>query len=97
MTYDIRFYAQAPRDGALMEIIVNVEAQNKYNPGYPLIKRGVYYVSRMISAQNGVDFKNGEYGKLKKGVLDLDLPERAERAAQQHYALHFAGRAARGE
>ena len=49
-----------------MEIIVNVEAQNKYNPGYPLIKRGVYYVSRMISAQNGVDFKNGEYGKLKK-------------------------------
>ena len=66
MTYDIRFYAQAPRDGTLMEIIVNVEAQNKYNPGYPLIKRGVYYVSRMISAQNGVDFKNGEYGKLKK-------------------------------
>ena len=66
VTYDIRFYAQAPRDGALMEIIVNVEAQNKYNPGYPLIKRGVYYVSRMISAQNGVDFKSGEYGKLKK-------------------------------
>ena len=66
VTYDIRFYAQAPRDGTLMEIIVNVEAQNKYNPGYPLIKRGVYYVSRMISAQNGVDFKNGEYGKLKK-------------------------------
>ena len=50
----------------MMEIIVNVEAQNKYNPGYPLIKRGIYYVSRMISAQNGVDFKNGEYGKLKK-------------------------------
>ena len=66
VTYDIRFYAQAPRDGTLMEIIVNVEAQNKYNPGYPLIKRGVYYVSRMISAQNGVDFKSGEYGKLKK-------------------------------
>ena len=66
VTYDIRFYAQAPRDGTLMEIIVNVEAQNKYNPGYPLIKRGIYYVSRMISAQNGVDFKNGEYGKLKK-------------------------------
>ena len=61
-----RFYAQAPRDRTLMEIIVNVEAQNKYNPGYPLIKRGIYYVSRMISAQNGVDFKNGEYGKLKK-------------------------------
>ena len=66
VTYDIRFYAQAPRDGTLMEIIVNVEAQNKYNPGYPLIKRGVYYVSRMLSAQNGVDFKSGEYGKLKK-------------------------------
>ena len=66
VTYDIRFYAQAPRDGTLMEIIVNVEAQNKYNPGYPLIKRGIYYVSRMLSAQNGVDFKSGEYGKLKK-------------------------------
>ena len=65
----------------MMEIIVNVEAQNKYNPGYPLIKRGIYYVSRMLSAQNGVDFKSGEYGKLKK-VCSIWICLNAPRAAQ---------------
>ena len=66
VSYDIRFQALAPRDGSLMRIIVNVEAQNRYNPGYPLIKRGIYYASRLISAQHGVEFERSEYGKIKK-------------------------------
>ena len=66
VTYDIRFLALAPRDGTLMRIIVNVEAQSRYDPGYPLVKRGIYYASRMISAQKGVEFQGSEYGKIKK-------------------------------
>ena len=66
VNYDIRFHALAPRDGALMRIIVNVEAQNRYNPGYPLIKRGIYYVSRLISAQHGREFERSGYGKIRK-------------------------------
>lgn len=51
VTYDIRFMASAPVSGELIQLIINVEAQNDFYPGYPLIKRGIYYCSRMISAQ----------------------------------------------
>lgn len=69
--YDVRFDAVAPRakaDGQEERIclIVNVEAQNKFNPGYPLVKRAVYYCSRLISAQRGSVFGKSEYGKIKK-------------------------------
>ena len=51
--YDIRFSALAPRDGRQIKLIINVEAQNAYRPGYPLVKRALYYAARMISAQTG--------------------------------------------
>lgn len=66
VTYDIRFWALAPRSGELIRLIINIEAQNDYYPGYPLIKRGVYYGSRMISSQYGTEFVNQDYSKLKK-------------------------------
>ena len=46
--YDIRFLAIAPVSGELIRLIINIEAQNDFYPGYPLIKRGIYYCSRMI-------------------------------------------------
>ena len=64
--YDIRFYATAPAGDGRIGLIINLEAQNKYNPGYPLLKRALYYCSRMISAQHGVEFTRSEYGKIKK-------------------------------
>ena len=66
VTYDIRFYAIAPRNGELLRLIVNVEAQNDFYPGYPIIKRGLYYCSRMISSQYGVEFTHAHYEKIKK-------------------------------
>ena len=41
ITYDIRFNALAPVSGELIGLIINLEAQNKYDPGYPLTKRGI--------------------------------------------------------
>ena len=64
--YDVRFYATAPSEDGLIGLILNVEAQNRYNAGYPLLKRAIYYCSRMISAQYGTEFTKGEYGKIKK-------------------------------
>ena len=64
--YDIRFTALAPSTKEPIELIINIEAQNKYNPGYPLVKRGVYYASRLISSQFGIEFGKEEYGRLKK-------------------------------
>ena len=64
--YDIRFYALAPKDGGLIKLIINVEAQNRYHQTYPLITRGIYYMSRMISSQYGVEFDHAHYENIKK-------------------------------
>ncbi len=64
--YDIRFSALAPTSGEMIRLIINVEAQNEFYPGYPLTKRGIYYCGRMISAQYGTEFTNVHYEKLKK-------------------------------
>ena len=77
IVYDIRFYAKRPttepsekkqpvENGELLYLIINIEAQNRFRPGYPLIKRALYYCSRMISSQYETEFKESQYGKIKK-------------------------------
>lgn len=66
VTYDIRFTATAPGSGERIRLIINIEAQNDFYPGYPLIKRGLYYCSRMISSQYGTEFTGSHYGGIKK-------------------------------
>ena len=66
VVYDIRFTALAPATGEPIRLIINLEAQNKFHPGYPLIKRALYYVSRLISAQHGTEFTHGHYEKIRK-------------------------------
>ena len=64
--YDIRFYATAPGEDGLIEILINLEIQNDYHAGYPLIKRALYYCCRMISSQYGKEFVHQDYGNIKK-------------------------------
>ena len=64
--YDIRFMASAPASDEMIQMIINVEAHNKFNPSYPLVKRAIYYCSRMISAQYGTEFTHAQYQKIKK-------------------------------
>ena len=64
--YDIRFNAIAPVDGKLIRLIINIEAQNDFHPGYPLLKRAMFYGCRMISSQYGTVFVRSEYGKIEK-------------------------------
>lgn len=68
VTYDIRFRAVAPRNGEIITLIINVEAQADFWPGYPLLKRGIYYGGRLLSSQYGIDFLQSHYEKLKKVV-----------------------------
>jgi len=63
--YDIKFSSTLP-DSTKTQMIINIEAQNKYSDGYPLIKRGIYYASRLISAQRGTIFYKEDYGKIQK-------------------------------
>ena len=66
VTYDIRFRAIVPNSGEQIGLIINIEAQNDFYPGYPLIKRGIYYCCRMISSQHGREFTGSHYEKIKK-------------------------------
>lgn len=64
-SYDIKFKVKLPTQEEA-ELIINLESQNKYRPGYTLEKRGVYYLSRLISSQYNVEFKNSNFDRLKK-------------------------------
>ena len=64
--FDIYFKAIVPGTKEVVQLIINVEAQGKFNPGYPLPKRGIFYCGRMISSQAGFVFTNSEYDKLRK-------------------------------
>lgn len=65
--YDIRFTARIPgQKDERQELLINVEAQNTFNPGYSLLTRGIYYCSRMLSAQKGTVFAGSDYDRLKK-------------------------------
>ena len=64
--YDIRFRALVPGTGQPVGMIVNVEAQGDFYPGYPLLKRATYYCGRMISSQYGMVFTHAHYEKLQK-------------------------------
>lgn len=67
-TYDIRFLAFAPDADGPIQMIINLEAQNEADPGYPLVKRGIFYCGRMLTAQYGTEFTHSQYQKIKKVV-----------------------------
>lgn len=66
VTYDIQFRAIVPGLEEIVQMIINVEAQNDFYPGYPIIKRGIYYCARMISSQYGTVFTKSHYEKIQK-------------------------------
>ena len=66
VTYDIRFRAIVPGTGEKISLIINIEAQNDFYPGYPIVKRNLYYCCRLVSSQYGTEFTNSHYEKIKK-------------------------------
>ncbi|MBR0225282.1 MAG: PD-(D/E)XK nuclease family transposase [Thermoguttaceae bacterium] len=78
--YDVRFSAVAPGEKEPIRLIVNVEAQ-KEGSSYPLIKRALYYVSRMISSQKNTVFGGSRYEKLRKVYSIWILTNAPEKSA----------------
>ena len=64
--YDTRFTIRYLRNYRWQTILLNIEVQNNAYPGYPLIKRAIYYASRMISEQKQAPFQGFHYEKIKK-------------------------------
>ncbi|MGN0692830.1 MAG: hypothetical protein ACI4K7_10820 [Oscillospiraceae bacterium] len=63
--YDIKFTARTPQDRQIA-LIINLEIQNNFNAGYPLIKRAEYYCARLISGQLNTIFTGSHYEKIEK-------------------------------
>ena len=89
ITYDIQFRAIVPSSDKVVQMIINVEAQNDFYPGYPIIKRGIYYCARMISAQYGTVFTNSHYEKIQKvySVWICMNPPKERRNSITEYSL----------
>ena len=88
VTFDIRFHAGVPVSSEQIGLIINIEAQNQFYPGYPLTKRGIYYCCRMISSQYGSVFTGSHYEKLKKVYsvwICMDPPKSRENTITRYF------------
>ncbi len=63
--FDILFHAVTPKRERI-KIIINVEAQKDFYPGYDLVTRGIYYGARLISSQKEREFSGDSYDDIKK-------------------------------
>ena len=67
LTYDVRFRAVAPGKGSIgIRMLFDVELQQKEDPGYDIVSRGVLYSGRMLSEQVGLDAADSVYDSLQK-------------------------------
>ena len=64
--FDIHFSALVPNSKEKLRLIIVVENQWDFYPGYPLLKRAGYYCGRLISSQKGKVFVKEHYEKLQK-------------------------------
>ena len=64
VNYDVICKVKVPQTNEVM--IVNVEIQNIFNPGYSILKRAGFYNAEMIHDQKGTEFINSNYDDIKK-------------------------------
>ena len=75
---DVCIHARLPKDlDSQIGIIINIEIQKKFNPGYDIIKRGIYYACSLITMEKETVFAGSDYNGLKKVYsvwICLDAP-----------------------
>ena len=88
--FDLLFHAKNPKlssEDMLVNLRVDLEPQKTYRPGYPVEKRGLYYLARLLSAQLSLVTENTDYGKLEKcysiWICRDDIPK------EQRYSISF--------
>lgn len=67
--FDVAFRVKNPQlstEEILVSLHVDVESQKSYRPGYPIEKRGIYYLARSLSSQLSLVTENTDYGCLEK-------------------------------
>ena len=77
--FDIFFTAFLPDTHEKTLLLINIEAQNNFHPGYPLLSTMVYNMCREVSFQHGVEFAGSHYENIQKVYsiwICLDPPEK---------------------
>lgn len=68
-SFDTKFRSLNPElssEELMIYLHIDIEPQKKYNPGYPIEKRGIYYLARELSSQLSVVTEETNYGHLEK-------------------------------
>ncbi len=65
VTFDLCFFVILPGREKI-KIILNIEIQRDFYPGYDLVTRAVFYCARMLSAQLDTEFSTDNYDGIKK-------------------------------
>lgn len=67
--FDLAFRAKNPvlsSQDVLVSLHIDLEPQKDYSPGYPIEKRGLYYLARYLSSQLSLVTDETDYGQLEK-------------------------------
>ena len=67
--FDLFFRAKNPQlstEKVLIRLHIDVEPQKTYRPGYPIEKRGIYYLARSLSSQLSLVTETTDYRRLEK-------------------------------
>lgn len=88
--FDVAFRAKNPllsTEEVLVSLHVDVEPQKTYRPGYPIEKRGLYYLARSLSSQLSLVTETTDYGQLEKcysiWICRDDIPK------EDRYSISF--------
>lgn len=87
VTFDVRFHTWLPGRVSCAKLLIDLEAQKKYFPGYDIVTRGVFYSARMVSAQLGTEFAGSDYDSIKKVYsiwVCMDVPVYAENTITEY-------------
>ena len=99
ITFDVIFHAVTPKYGERIRLIINFEAQKTFSEStlkYILMKRAVFYGSRLISAQKETEFSGSDYNGVRKVyTIWICMESPTGRSLINHYAMtehHLVGK-----
>lgn len=88
--FDLLFRAKNPmlsEKGMQINLHIDIEPQKTYRPGYPIEKRGLYYLARSLSAQLSLVTEQTDYRGLEKcysiWICRDDIPK------EEQYSVSF--------
>ena len=90
--FDLAFRAKNPllsTSRVLVNLHIDLEPQKDYRPGYPIEKRGIYYLARRLSSQLPLATGSSGYGSLEKCCSIWICRDRVP--VKERYSVSFYG------